>query len=112
MSRTPSQKTMIRRVQSQIDQAEGKITQLAQETSEHEEKITKVEQDVDSIKQNVGDIVDYKRDKEAITEVYLDDAGKLNVLKFDVEGNKTYDNYLFPSTNLFPSANLFPNQKI
>ena len=39
MSRTPSQKTMIRRVQSQIDQAEGKITQLAQETTEKIEQV-------------------------------------------------------------------------
>lgn len=94
-----------------VDKQGKKITQLAQETSEHEKKITKVEQDVDSIKQNVGDIVDYKRDKESITEVYLDDAGKLNVLKFDVEGNKTYDSNLFPSEQLFPSEGLYSNME-
>ena len=112
MQTKQSNSNKIKRVQSQINQIDGTITQLVEETSEYEEKLTQVEQDVDSIKQNVGDIVDYKRDKEAITEVKLDDAGKLNVLKFDVEGNKTYDNYLFPSENLFPNTNLFPNQKI
>lgn len=49
-----SQKVINRRVQSSIDQAEGKITQLVEETSENSQKISKVEQSVDAITQEVS----------------------------------------------------------
>lgn len=103
--------TKIRRIQSEIDQVNGKITQLTQETTEHEEKITQVEQDIDSIKQSVNNTIDYKREKEGITEIYLNEAGKANILKFEVRGNKTYESNLFPRTNLYPKTSLKPNQK-
>ena len=112
MSRTPSQKTMIRRVQSQIDQTEGKITQLVQETNEYEEKITKIEQNMDNIRQTISNKAEYKRSLEGISEVHLEDAEKTDILKLEIKGNKTYNNYLFPKINLFPNKNLQPNQKI
>ena len=52
-----SDKTKIRRVQSQIDQVEGTITQLVQENDEFEEKLTQVEQTVDQIQQQVSDTI-------------------------------------------------------
>ena len=45
-----SQKVVNRRVQSRIDQAEGKIEQLVEETTENSEKLTKHEQTIDSMK--------------------------------------------------------------
>lgn len=110
-TRTTSQKVINRRVQSQIDQAEGKITQLTQEQSEYENKLTTIEQTVDSINQNVGDIIDYKREIDSITEAHLTDAGKMDILKLEVKGNKTYESNLFPSDNLFPSESLYPNME-
>lgn len=107
--RTSSQKTINRKIQSHINQIDGKITQLTQETNEHEEKITQVEQDVDSIKQKVADTVEYKRDVEGITEVHLEKAGSVDILKLEITGNKKYNNYLFPSPNLYPSPKLYPN---
>lgn len=111
-NRTPSQKTINRRVQSQIDQAEGTITQLVQETSEYEEKLTQVEQTVDSINQNVGQIIDYKRNVEGVTQIHLTDSGEQDILKLEVKGNKTYNNYLYPSDDLFPSDELYPNMEV
>ena len=99
----------IRKVQSEINQIDGKITQLTQETTEHEEKITQVEQDMDSIKQKVADTVEYKRDVEGITEVHLEEAGSVDILKLEITGNKKYNNYLFPSPNLYPSSKIYPN---
>lgn len=55
-TRKPSQKTINRRVQSRINQAEGKIEQLAEETSENSEKITKHEQDINGITQSVSEV--------------------------------------------------------
>lgn len=51
-----SQKVINRRVQSRIEEAEGKITQLVQETEENSEKLTKVEQTVDGIKETVSSV--------------------------------------------------------
>lgn len=45
-----SQKVVNRRVQSRINQAEGKIEQLVEETSENSEKLTKHEQTIGSMK--------------------------------------------------------------
>lgn len=111
-TRNLSQKTINRRVQSQIDQEHLKITQLVQETTEHEEKITKVEQDVNSIKQSVLDTIEYKREVESVTEVHLKDSGQAEALKIEVEANKTYINNLFPGESLYPSENLCPNMQI
>lgn len=104
-------KTKVRRVQSQIDQVEGTITQLVQETGEYGEKLTQVQQTVDNIKQNVGAIADYKRKVEGVTEIHLTDSGKADVLKFEIRGNKTYASKLYPSENLYPNSALQPNME-
>lgn len=111
MQTKQSNSNKIKRVQSQIDQAEGKITQLTQETNEHEEKITKVEQDVNGIKKTISNKAEYKRNSDGITEVYLEGAEKTDVLKLEVKGNKTYESNLFPGEQLFPSEGLYSNME-
>ena len=71
-----SDRAKIKRVQSEINQVKGTITQLVQENSEFEEKVTQVEQDIDNIKQKVSNAVEYKREVENATQIYLEDAGK------------------------------------
>lgn len=110
-TRTPSQKTINRRVQSQIDEENLKITQLTEQNTQYEEKLTQVEQDLESIKQSVNNSVDYKREIQGMTEIYLQNAGNQNILKLEVRGNKTYKTNLFPRTNLYTRTNLYPNQK-
>jgi len=110
MQTKQSNSNKIKRVQSEINQIDGKITQLVQETSEHEEKLTKVEQDVDSIKQKVKDVIDYKRTVENVSELHLTDAGNCEILKLEIKGNKEFVSELYPRTNLFPRAGLKPNQ--
>lgn len=51
-----SQKVFNRRVQSEINQIDGKITQLAEETSENSKKLTKHEQDINSITDTVSNV--------------------------------------------------------
>ena len=110
-NRTPSQKVINRRVQSQIDQENLRITQLVQETTEHEGRITQVEQDVDGIRQKVENTINYKREIEGVTQIHMTDAGQADILKFVIKGNKTYENNLYPRPNLYPRANLHLNQK-
>ena len=90
-----------------IDQTEGTITQLTQETTEHEQKITQHEQDINSLKQSVSNAMDYKRELCGATELHIADAGRANILKLEVKGNKTYATNVFPRSNLYPSSNLY-----
>ena len=112
MQTKQSNSNKIKRVQSEINQIDGKITKLVQESSEHEEKITKHEQDIDTIKDQVSSVTDYKREVEGITEIHLENASKAQVLILKIEGNQKYESNLFPSDELFPSDNLYPNQEV
>ncbi len=109
--KTPSQRVVNRKVQSQIDQENLRITQLTEETTEHEKKLSQHEQDIEGLKQSVSHTIDYKREIEGVTELHITDAGKADILELEIKGNKNYENNLYPRTNLYPRANLQPNQK-
>lgn len=87
--KTTSQKVINRRVQSRIDEAEGKITQLIEENTETSNKLTQVEQTVDGINQKVELIEDFTREKTQVENLYIDDIaeGEGYVLKFIIYGN-------------------------
>lgn len=94
-----------------VDKQNKKITQLTSEVTEHEEKITKQEQDIDSLKQSVENTINYKREAEGSSEVYLANAGQKDILKLEIQGNKTYNNYLYPGEDLYPGTWLQPNMQ-
>ena len=110
-TRTPSQKIINRRVQSSINQIDGKITQLAEQTTEHETKLTQQEQDINGIKTKVENTAEYKRESDGVSEIHIVDAGQAEILRLEVQGNKTYEANLFPRANLYPRAGLQVNQK-
>ena len=87
----PSQKTINRRVQSSINQIDGKIEQLVEENTETTEKLTKHEQDINGIKNTVQSIQDFTREKEQNDNIFLDDIaeGEGYVLNFTAYGNST-----------------------
>lgn len=97
--------TKIRKIKSQIDQAEGKIKQLVEETTEYSKKITQVEQTVDGISQKVENIQDFTKEKEQIENLYIDDiaGGEGYLLDFIIFGNtelfKTKDITICASEN-------------
>lgn len=105
-----SDKTKIRRVQSEINQLDGRISQLVQETGEYEEKISKVEQDIDSINQKVSNIADFTRTAERKNEIHLAETidGKGYILEFSIKGNTDNFVYLPPYDGLAPSDSLVP----
>lgn len=65
-----SQKVVNRRVQSRIDQAEGKIEQLVEETSENTQNIAKQEISINGIAQEVSKKVDETKLGTAIEQNY------------------------------------------
>lgn len=111
MSRIPSQKVINRRVQSQIDQENLRITQLAQESTEHEEKLVQHQLDIDGIKSTVENKVEFKREACGTNQLLLENCREDDLYKFKLCGMKEYNNYLFPQEDLFP-GDIFPNQEV
>ncbi len=107
--RKRSQKAINKKLQSQIDEEKLEIKQLAEEQTETSQKLTEHEQTIDGIKDTVSNFADYKRNIEGITELHITDAGKADILKFEVKGNKTYVSDLYPRIDLFPRNSLHPN---
>lgn len=108
---TTSLKQFKRNTELAVDKINGKITQLTEETTENTQKITKTEQDIDGLKQSVKNTANYKRESEGTTEIYLAEAGQKDILNLEIQGNKTYENFLYPGTDLYPSADLYPNMQ-
>ena len=73
-----------------------KIEQLTNKNTEFETKQVQQQQDIDSIKAQVDNSVEYKRQAEGYTEVHLTNAGAVDILHLEVEGTKTYEANLFP----------------
>ena len=94
-----------------VDKQNQTIKNLVSSQSQYEEKLTQVEQTVDSINQNVGDIIDYKRNIEGVTQIHLTESGEQDILKLEIQGNKTYEDNLYPQADLFPSE-IYPNEVI
>ena len=109
---TKSLKEWKRQAEISVDKINGKINQIVQETDEFEEKLTQVEQTVDQIQQQVQDTIVYKREVEGVTEICLEDAGETDILELEIQGNKTYENNLYPGANVFPSENIYPNMEV
>lgn len=108
----PTALEIAKRTEIVVDKHEQTITQLTQESSEHEEKIAQQEIEINSIKQNVGDIIDYKREVDGTTEIHLIDSGNQKILKLEIQGNKTYESNLYPAEDLYPMEDLHPNQEV
>lgn len=94
-----------------VDKQNQKIEQIISKQGEHEDRITKAEQDIDGFRQTVKNVADYKRTKEGITQIYITDASKSNVLDFEMQGNKTYESNLYPEEDLYPGYDLYPNME-
>lgn len=106
--KTTSQKVINRRVQSRIDEAEGKITQLIEENSEQSQKITEVEQTVDGISQKVESIQDVTEIIEGNKTITLENCIEGKLLELHIYGNNTIFDCLYPSNDLYPNNDLYP----
>jgi len=103
-----SQKIINRRVQSEINQIDGKIVQLVEENSENSQKLTEVEQTVDSISQKVENIEDLTDTVEGIKTVTLENCIEGDLLELHIYGNNTVFDYLYPSNSLYASNTIYP----
>lgn len=91
--------------------ATDRIEGLSNFISEYESQIASIMFNLDSIQQKVDKTITYKRENSNITELLLENARESDLLKLEIQGNKTYEANLFPRTNLYPRAGLQVNQK-
>lgn len=103
-----SQKVVNRRVQSRIDQAEGKIQQLVEEVGDRSEKKTSITQDIDGVYQKVSDIEDLTNDVEGVKTITLENCVEGKLLSLHIYGNNSVFDYLYPSDTLYPNNDLYP----
>lgn len=75
-----SQKVVNRRVQSRIDQADGKIEQLVEEVGDRSEKKTSITQDVDGITQSVSNVEEKVETVESTAKIAKTTAEKANTI--------------------------------
>ena len=73
-----SQKVVNRRVQSRIDQADGKIEQLVEEVGDRSEKKTSITQDVDGITQSVSNVEEKVETVESTAKIAKTTAENAN----------------------------------
>ena len=106
-TRTPSQKTINRRVETSINQIDGKITQLTQETTEHETKLTQQEQDINSIKQKVENVVELTQICAGNKTIILANCLKGELVKLRIKGNNTVFDCLYLNDTVTLSDELY-----
>lgn len=102
-----SQKVINRKIQSQIDEENLKLTQLAQETTKNTEKLTKHEQTLESISDKVSSIEDLTNDVEGIKTIALANCVEGKLLELHIYGNNIVFNYLYPDDTLYPNNDLY-----
>ena len=94
-TRTPSQKIINRRVQSSINQIDGKITQLVEKTTENSQKLTKQEQDINGVTTKVSSV---EQSVENITNtqntatgknIHLEDSSEEPFVDISLQGEST-----------------------
>lgn len=108
--RVPSQKTINRRVESRINESEGNITQLVEETSEYSQQLTEHEQTLNSISQKVESIKEFSREISSMQQLHLTDTaeGENLVLNLTIYGDTEKFKVLTPEEDLVPSEDLVP----
>ena len=106
-ARIPSQTAINRRLQSEINQEELRITQLAQEQTEQSQKLTQHEQTIDSISSKVEDIEDLTQTVDGIKYLSLSKCIEGDLLELHIYGNNTVFDYLYCSDDLYCSNDLY-----
>ena len=106
-----TEKDKRRKTEAKVNKLEGQITLVVKETKENSNTLVQQQLSIDGLKQAVQNTVNYKRNVNAYSQIYIADAQATQIIELKVEGNKTYEANLFPGTNLFPSADLQPNMR-
>lgn len=107
-TRIPSQKTINRKVQSQINQVAGEIKQVVSEVDDQNQKISETLQKVDEITTKISDIADITVSKESTNAVLeFENINQSEPISIKIHPISDNISYLYPHENLYPSDDLF-----
>lgn len=94
------------------------ITEIKEDIEKITETTTQITTDLGSISQEVSAIettvgtLGYKSEAMGVTEIHIENADNAEIIKLEIEGNKTYESNLYPGENIFPSESLQPNMEV
>ena len=106
MQTKKSNSNKIKRVQSQIDQAEGKITQLVEEIGDRTEKTTTITAEIDEISSKVSTIADLTDDIKGVQKVILEKCIDSEIVELHIYGNNVVFKYQYLNDSLCLNDNL------
>lgn len=106
-TRKQSQQVINRKIQSQIDEENLKLTQLAKETTENTEKLTKHEQTIDSISDKVSNIEETTNVIEGNKTISLGNAVAGELIELHIYGNNDVFSSLKISDDVVLSDDLY-----
>lgn len=101
-------KSFRRKTAVEIDKANQRITALATNVSQYDNRISQMELTVDGIETLVRDEIDITRTAIGTDPLTLYNAMKGDLLELHIYGNNAVFSQLYPTNNLYPSDNLFP----
>lgn len=113
MQTKPSASEKIKRVESEISQIDGKITQLAEQTDENSTTIAEHQVAIGKISDTVKSIESLTKEISGKNKVFLENCLQGNIIKLVIKGNdiqkpKGVFAQLLPSDDLLPDDNLLP----
>lgn len=94
------------------------ITEIKEDIEKITETTTQITTDLGSISQEVSAIettvgtLGYKSEAMGVTEIHIENADNAEIIKLEIEGNKTYESNLYPGENIFPSESLQSNMEV
>lgn len=106
-TRKQSQQVINRKIQSQIDEENLKLTQLAKETTENTEKLTKHEQTIESISDKVSHIEETTNVIEGNKTISLGNAVAGELIELHIYGNNDVFSSLKISDDVVLSDDLY-----
>lgn len=109
---TPEVLQKLQKTEFIINKQEQRITEVVENQSKYEDKLTQINIDLEGVKQEVSNVVDYKRDIDGISEIHIENASPSAILSLEIEGNKTYETNLFPGEDLYPNEELYLNMEV
>ena len=87
------------------------IEKITETTTQITTDLGSISQEVSAIETTVGTL-GYKSEAMGVTEIHIENADNAEIIKLEIEGNKTYESNLYPGENIFPSESLQPNMEV
>ena len=88
-----------------VDKQNQEIESLVSEIGDRSEKTTTITQDIDTISQQVSQIVDLTKEKTQNSALVIENAIESDLIKFSILGEMSL---VYPKNSLYPSSTLYP----